>query len=116
MTGLQLSFPVEPEPVQARAKQRDAERDRSLDALSAVRAELIALADAAALDIARQWGSVTAPELLTELRARGYGEMLAAVDPRWIAAVLLPSRGWRAIGYVNHGSKSRPVKRWVRSE
>lgn len=103
-----------PEPIEARQAQRDQERDRSLDSLSAVRADLIAIADRVALEVLRRDGSVTAPQLLLDLRAAGYGAMLDAVDARFIAAILLPSRGWRAVGLANHGSKSRPVKVWTR--
>jgi hypothetical protein len=113
--GYQLGLALAPaEPIERRQQQRDAERDIVLARLDDLRSELIAIADRIALQMDADEGSVTAPRLILALRAAGFGEMLDAVDPRWIAAVLLPSRGWRCIGESREGSRSRPVKIWTR--
>jgi hypothetical protein len=116
MGALQLGLALSPpEPIGKRQRQRDAERDIVLDRLSDLRSELIAIADKLALVVLQRDGSVTAPRLMLELRAAGYAEMVAAVDPRFIAAVLLPSRGWVSCGEAREGSRSRPVKQWRRA-
>lgn len=59
--------------------------------------------------------TVTAPEVVEEMRARGDGWMLTE-ERRWLGAVLLPSRGWERTGeLVRTGSRGRPVPVWRRA-
>lgn len=114
--ALQLGLALDkPEPIEARQKQRDMERDLALARLSDLRSELIRIADKIAVRLCAEFGFVTAPRVILEMKSAGYGEMLAAVDARWVAAVLLPSRGWVVCGELREGSRSRPVKKWRRA-
>ncbi len=90
-------------------------RDEVLNELSRSRAELIAAGTEAAFSIWRQNGSVTSVEVMAQLRENpALALMLKACDPRWIGNVLLPSKGWKKLGYVAKGSRGRPIPEWTR--
>lgn len=97
---------VYPEPAAA--------RNETLEALAERRAVLVAAASRVALELAARDGVVTAPRVLREMRRRGLHD--EACDPRYLGAVLLPSRGWMRTGeLVAEGSKHRPVPVWKRA-
>jgi hypothetical protein len=98
--------------VQERAQQRDAERDRSLEALEhGKHAEDIEIANGVAVQLAAldRDRCVTAPRLQAELERRGL--IAAGGDTRWLGGVLTRKR-WVRVGTVNEGSKARPVGLW----
>lgn len=90
------------------------ERDRVLDCLEDVRAELIDAATVAARIICERRGSVTSVQVFRYLRECGYGRRLDAVDPRWMGAVFRSGKGWKRVGWDQTGSHGRPVAVWVR--
>ena len=93
-------------------------RDEVLEALGMdeSRALMIQIATEIAVSICRKNGWVTSVQVMLAMRERSdLVAMLDALDPRWIAAVLLPSKGWvRIEGTINIGSRGRPVARWTR--
>lgn len=117
MSQLQLTFARPPSPATSeRLQQAAAERDLVLehhrDATDS-KAELLRVADSVARELARLLWGVTGPELLHELRCRGYGDLLARVDPRVVGAVLLPSRGFERTGEVRAvGTHARKCPVW----
>ena len=72
---------------------------------------LIDLAREVAVELATARGVVTSPEVLEELRRRGYGSVLDQVDTRFMGAVF---RGpeWVQEAWEGQGSHSRPVAVW----
>lgn len=94
----------------------DEQRDMVLERHRHQRRMLIHIAEGIALELARAHGSVSSPEVLREMRARGWGPHLADIDGRFMGAVMLPSRGWRRTGELDRtGSRARPVPRWERA-
>ncbi len=100
-----------PEPAPA----PEAVRDGVLAQHAEERAEMIEVADQIAAELASRDGSVCMPRILAAMRARGYGDKLDVLDPRWTGAVLLPTRGWERTGEIaREGSRARPVPMWRR--
>ena len=92
------------------------ERDAALALHAVRRRELIAIADVVALELAARDGTVTSTAVRAEMERRGHGPRMAPHDPRWMGAVLLPSRGWTRCAEVERsGSKCRPVAVWRRT-
>lgn len=91
-------------------------RDAVLTAMDRTRAELIEIATETAVLICNTKGWVSSVDVMRAMRTHPrLQKMLDAVDPRWIAAVLLPSKGWiRLEGTISIGSRGRPVARWTR--
>jgi len=93
-----------------------AARDRALDQLEAARADLVPAARAIAVELGAGGASVTSPQVLVELRKRGWGAELDAVDLRFMGAVF--RAGWERVGWVtgkaSPGSHARPVAVWRR--
>ncbi len=91
-------------------------RDMALDALANTRARLVAAARRVAVEMARDLGRVSSPEVLAELRDRGYGPELDRVDARFMGVVFRPAKGWpvrwRRMGWEPGGSHCRPVAVW----
>lgn len=92
------------------AKTEVEKRDAALALLEARRAELVRIARLTALEIAREQGSVTSPEVIAALRERGHGHTLDVVDRRFMGVVF--RSGWRAIGRKADGSHARTVPVW----
>lgn len=89
-----------------------AARDRALDLLEEHRAPMIEMAKMIAEWIAKKKGRVTSTDVICELRARGYGELLDSVDKRFLGAVFRAGKGWKRIGFESTGSHRRPVSIW----
>ncbi len=89
-----------------------AARDAALDLLEEHRAPLIEIARAVAQELAIRHGRVTSPDVVQELRARGYGDMIDAVDKRFMGAVFRSGNGWERIGFENLGSHRQPISVW----
>ena len=89
------------------------ERDAALDRIEATRAQLISIADKLARELVRKSGRVTSSDVFREMKALGYGPLLASYDPRWMGAVFRKGKGWQRVGWVNDGSHSRPVAVWA---
>lgn len=85
-------------------------RDAALDLLEEHRSEVVELARGVARSLALQHGFVTATGVLQEMRARGYGEMLDVVDPRFMGVVF--RRGWEQTGWAQTGSHKRRQPVW----
>jgi hypothetical protein len=77
------------------------------------RAELVDLAEHTAINLAKTHGKVTSPDVVKELRAKGFGEALDSVDRRFLGAVFR-RQGWERIGFESKGSHMRPVTVWKR--
>ncbi len=91
-------------------KQQEAERKLAEKRLRDARAELIALARTAATHLANRNGTVTSPQVVKELRRRGYGPLLDKVDRRLMGPVF--RGGFRRVGYANEGSHGAAVSVW----
>lgn len=130
MTTSQTSlFHAPPEAASpSRARQKRSERDRTLESLQyGRRRALIDLAHRVAVEMAEanvcampSWcvpnGCVTAPQVLTEMKRRGY----VAEDEkesRWCGGAFPGGAGknakWRRVGYAPLGSKGRAVAVWA---
>lgn len=83
-------------------------RDRALDLLEAHRGPLVSAARRIAIEIERTLGRVSSPEVLRELRRRGYD--IDSSDRRFMGAVF--REGWVRIGWEPTGSHCRPVPIW----
>jgi hypothetical protein len=90
-------------------------RDRALDLLEGSRGAIVEAAHSVALELCETTGRVTSPDVLAELKARGFDELLEGVDPRFMGAVFRAGRGWRRLGFENKGSHARPVSVWTRN-
>ena len=102
---------VTPPPTRA-ARSQEEQRDAALDMLAKKRAEVVAIARAVAEEIAAREGTVTSPQVLAEMRARGHGDLLDAVDRRFMGVVF--RLGWVASGHAQTGSHKRSVPVWRR--
>jgi hypothetical protein len=97
-------------------KAERTKRDRALNLLEATRGDILDAARQAAMDLIILNGRVTAPEVFTLMRERGFEEVLSRVDPRFMGAVFREGQGWRRVGWENKGSHRRPVSIWVKQE
>lgn len=91
-------------------RQRLMERDDALNLIERNRALLVQEGKRIAEEIARRTGSVTSNRVFQELVNRGYGELLEAVDRRFMGAVF--RKGFERVGYINQGSHGRPQSIW----
>lgn len=117
LTLLEMREPTPPAPHPPLVLGRkEKKRDQVLTAMDRTRAELIEKATEVAVMICKAKGWVSSVDVMKALKTqRGLASMMASVDPRWVAAVLLPSKGWvRLEGTISIGSRGRPVARWVR--
>jgi hypothetical protein len=93
-----------------------AKRDKVLDALAATRRELVCMARVFATVIVNKAGRVTSPEVMREMRDRGWGPKMDLVDPRFMGVVFRRVKGapqvWERLGWENGGSHCRPVAIW----
>jgi hypothetical protein len=86
-----------------------AKKERALELLSAHREQRIIAARAIAKEIHDRQGAVTSPQVIAELRRRGFEP--DEEDKRFMGAVF--RAGWKRIGYEPSGSHCRPVSVWV---
>jgi hypothetical protein len=86
-------------------------RDRILNRLARTRSRLVSQAYKIALQLARQNGRVSAPEVLRIMRKRKY-RGLKNIDPRFMGVVF--RTGWERIGLAWHGSHGQAVTVWQR--
>lgn len=90
-----------------------AKRDSALNLFELYRGDLLDAARAVADELAHLNGRVTAPEVLSTLRERGFSEALDKVDRRFMGAVF--RQGWKRIGWEPMGSHGRPVSIWQKA-
>lgn len=91
-------------------------RDRALRLHEEKRDALVSLAYCIAVKLAKQHGTVTAPQVFAELAQDPRAvEMMAGKDPRWMGAVFRKGKGWRRVGWTEGGSHGRPVAIWERA-
>jgi len=116
LTLLEMREPLPPAPHPPLLLDREArKRDRTLTAMDRTRAELIEKATECAVIICKVKGWVTSVDVIRAMKTdRTLAAMLAAVDHRFLGAVLLPSKGWVKLDYIGAGSKGRPIPRWTR--
>jgi hypothetical protein len=92
------------------------ERESVLDLLGRVRARLVGEAHQDALRLVRARGTVTSPEVLEEMRRRGFGPEIDRVDTRFMGCVFRDNKTWERSGWLlgrsSPGSHSRPVAIW----
>lgn len=88
------------------------ERERNLDLFETHRANELAVARAVAHHLAIKTGRTTSPEVLTEMRRLGYGNLLEGKDLRFMGAVFRSGDVWKKLGYSDTGSHRRPVPIW----
>lgn len=108
MTQQTLFDEPDPPPITEREKL-----DLVIASLEATRESLIEVARGIADELVTKNGVVTSVEVFKEMRLRGYGVQLDAVDPRWMGAVFRTG-GWVRAGYRETGSHCRPVSVWKR--
>lgn len=97
--------------------QKARKRDRTIRAIGMdkTRAFLIEKATETAVLICKAKGWCTSVDVMRAMRTHPeLNPMLDAVDARFLGGVLLPSRGFVKLEYVNEGSKGRPIPRWTR--
>ena len=84
-------------------------KEKVLNTLEVVRAELIDQAKTIAEEIADIKGTVNSSEVVYEMRLRGIGAV-DLVDKRFMGAVF--RKGWERVGFSPTGSHSRPISIW----
>lgn len=108
--GLDRAVEVMAEALVPRKRTEREKRDDVLDALASCREQAVSLAREAAREIVRRHGTVTSPEVLALLRARGHGPLLDSIDRRFMGVVF--NKGWERAGWASTGSHARPVAVW----
>lgn len=95
-------------------KNEKTRRDEVLDQLELWRAPLITVAKIVACELEQKNGRVTSPEVIRELKLRGYEAQLEEVDKRFMGAVFRKTDNWERVGWEPIGSHARPVSVWKR--
>lgn len=108
MTQQNLFGGEDPQPTEPTEKEK---LQAVMVTMEATRGFLIDTARDIAHELVKLNGQVTSVEVFRELRDRGYGAHLDAVDPRWMGAVFR-TRGWLRVGWREVGSHCRPVSVW----
>lgn len=85
-------------------------RDDALDLLALYRRQLIGRAKEIALDFVKKNGTVTAPQIVRQLKSE-HAVGINQVDLRFMGCVF--RKGWIRRGFINQGSHCQPISVWA---